>query len=132
MTKGILTTIVVLGLISCNQTNKNENQTKDLLTSEKTKKEEDPLIGSWVQPNPINENEVQGLKINNGGTAESINMNTLVYKKWWKENDKLVLVFESIGNDVSSVDTTKYEIIKLSQDELELKERNFTTKYTKQ
>jgi len=87
------------------------------------------LIGSWVEPNPINEKEIQGLKINNDGTAESINMATLIYKKWWKETDKLFLVSESIRNGSSSIDTAKYEIVKLNEKEIELKDKDYIVKY---
>jgi hypothetical protein len=90
------------------------------------------LIGSWVEPNPINANEVQGIKINEDGTAKSINMSTLVYKKWWKENDKLALVFESVGNGLTIIDTTKFEIIKLNHNELEIKDNDYTIKYKRQ
>jgi len=38
------------------------------------------IYGSWVQPNPIYEKEVQGFKLNKDSSAESINMATLVYK----------------------------------------------------
>lgn len=131
MTKNILTIALLVALTSCNQTTKQEAKSGEVSVSEKEKKE-NLLIGSWVEPNPINNKEVQGLKINNDGTAESINMATLVYKKWWEEADKLVLVSESIGNGGSSIDTTKYDIVKLNEIELELKEGDFSVKYKKQ
>ena len=94
--------------------------------------EKNLLIGAWVEPNPINENEVQGIKINEDGTAKSINMSTLVYKKWWKENEKLALAFESVGNGLTIIDTTKFEIIKLNHNELEIKDNDYTIKYKRQ
>ena len=66
----------------------------------------DKFIGSWVQPNPINEKEVQGFNLKKDGTAESINFSTLKYKNWWYESDELILVVESIGNKISFTDTT--------------------------
>ena len=89
------------------------------------------MIGSWVQPNPINEKEVQGFTLKSDGTAASVNMATLVYKKWWTEKGKLILVAESIGNGSSSIDTTQYEIVNKTNSILELKNGNYTEKYTK-
>ena len=90
------------------------------------------LIGSWGEPNPINEKQIQGVRINADGSAESVNMATLVYKSWWLENDSLVLVAESIGNGTSSIDTTHFEILKLTGDELELKAKDYSLKYQRQ
>jgi hypothetical protein len=90
------------------------------------------LVGSWVQPNPINEQEVQGFSLQPDSTAQSINMATLLYKKWWMENGKLVLVAESIGNHQSIIDTTAYEIVPSDTDSLVLKSGEFLDKYRKQ
>ncbi len=90
------------------------------------------LIGSWVEPNPINKNEVQGFKIKEDGNMESINMATLLYKKWWEEQGKLYLVSESIGNGSTSFDTTIFEIISLSERKLEIKTEKYSLTYTKQ
>ena len=130
MTKKVFTIalLVSLAISSCNQITKQKTKNGEVSIS-KTEKETNLLIGSWVEPNPINEKEMQGLKINNDGTAESINMATLIYKKWWKEADKLFLVSESIGNGSSSIDTTKYEIVKLNEKEIELKDRDYIVKY---
>ncbi|WP_121964798.1 lipocalin family protein [Myroides sp. N17-2] len=67
------------------------------------------LVGSWTQPNPINDKEVQGFELKEDGTAASINMATLKTNKWWVEGDKLFLAQESIGNGTSSVDTVSYQ-----------------------
>lgn len=127
-------TIALLGLItlySCNQLKK-EKSTNNKISVVKTEDKKKILIGSWIEPNPINENEVQGVKINSDGTAESINMASLLYKKWWIENNKFILVAQSIGNGSSSIDTTRYDIIKVNEKELELKNGEYTTKYKKE
>ena len=90
------------------------------------------FIGSWVQPNPINEKEVQGFTLKQDGTAESINMATLKYKRWWYESDTLNLVVESIGNGVSITETVPYEVAKITDKELELKRGQHTDMYKKQ
>lgn len=90
------------------------------------------FIGDWVQPNPINESEVQGFALKKDGTAESINMATLQYKNWWYESDKLNLVAESIGNGISFMDTAKYEVVKITDTTLELKDERNIYSYKKQ
>ena len=133
MTKNILTISLITTFIlaSCQKTTKQETKNNENILPSMIS-ETNLLIGSWVEPNPINANEVQGIKINEDGTAKSINMSTLVYKKWWKENDKLALVFESIGNGLTIIDTTKFEIIKLNHNELEIKDNDYTIKYKRQ
>lgn len=133
MTKNILTISLITTLIlaSCQKTTKQETKNNENILPSMIS-ETNLLIGSWVEPNPINANEVQGIKINEDGTAKSINMSTLVYKKWWKENDKLALVFESVGNGLTIIDTTKFEIIKLNHNELEIKDNDYTIKYKRQ
>lgn len=133
MTKNILTISLITTLIlaSCQKTTKQETKNDENILPSMVS-ETNLLIGSWVEPNPINANEVQGIKINEDGTAKSINMSTLVYKKWWKENDKIALVFESIGNGLTIIDTTKFEIIKLNHNELEIKDNDYTIKYKRQ
>ena len=88
--------------------------------------------GSWVTPNPINNKEMQGFILHADSTAESINMRTLLYKKWWLQNGKLWLVSESMGNKVSSVDTIAYEVNTINNQELELKDRALILNYKKQ
>jgi hypothetical protein len=116
---------------SCQQLAKQEDKKAEINTTVQDQKL-NPLIGSWVEPNPINEKEVQGITLNEDGTAESINMATLLYKKWWQQNDELVLVSESIGNKQTIVDTSKYPILTLNALELELKIGIDTIKYRRQ
>jgi len=132
--KKIVFSIVLLfslSLTSCNQSQKQKPK-DEKVPKIKTEKETNWLIVSWVEPNPINENELQGIVIKENGIAASINMATLIYKKWWKDADQLILVAESIVNGTSSLDTTKYEIIKLNEKELELKNNDYIVKYKKQ
>ncbi len=80
------------------------------------------LVGSWVEPNPINDKEVQGIELLVHGEAKSINMHTLLYKSWWVKNEQLNLVVESIGNRVSGIDTIPYHIIKVDNDSLVIRD----------
>ncbi len=115
---------------ACQQKSAQENKEQEKAATETITP--NPLIGSWVEPNPINEKEVQGIILNEDGTAVSINMATLVFKKWWKQNDELVLVSESVGNKLTIVDTSTYQIVKINQQELELKNGDYTVKYRRQ
>ena len=134
MNRRLLTFAILAGLtiVSCNKTTKEAEPTPETTVTETAKDTTNLLVGSWVQPNPINDKEVQGFLINSDGTAESINMATLLYKKWWQEDGKLILIMESVGNGSSSIDTLKYDIVKNTTTELELKMGDYTDKYTRQ
>ncbi|MBS7256369.1 lipocalin-like domain-containing protein [Flavobacterium branchiicola] len=97
---------------------KNNEPTK-MVESNHFSKEQ--LVGDWVQPNPINNKEVQGVSLLENGTAKSINMATLQYEKWWMDNEELFLVAKSIGNRQQSLDTLPYKIIKLNKSNLFIK-----------
>jgi hypothetical protein len=131
MNRRLVTFAILAGLtiVSCNNTIK-EGEPETTIT-ETVKDTTNLLVGSWVKPNPINDKEVQGFLINSDGTAESINMATLLYKKWWQEDGKLILIMESVGNGSSSIDTMRYDIVKNTATELELKQGDYIDKYRK-
>jgi hypothetical protein len=131
MNRRLITFAILAGLtiVSCNNTIKEGEPEKTI--TETVKDTTNLLVGSWVQPNPINDKEVQGFLINSDGTAESINMATLLYKKWWEEDGKLILIMESVGNGSSSIDTMRYDIVKNTATELELKQGDYIDKYRK-
>ena len=78
------------------------------------------FVGSWVEPIPGNETEVQGFTLNEDGTASSINMNTLVYQKWVLKKGQLILTAKSIGNHSSSIDNEVYSIELVGKNSLTL------------
>ena len=117
-------------IIGCNNKNTEKDNTPEIESVATNYNE--LLIGSWVEKNPINENEVQGVEIIKGGEAKSINMATLLYKNWWVENDKLFLVEESLGNQTSSIDTLSYKISSIDEKSLILKDGDYTITYKKQ
>ena len=58
-----------------------------------------PLVGGWVQPVPCMEQQNQGFRLAEDGTASSVNMATLQYEAWEETGDGLlVLRGKSIGN----------------------------------
>lgn len=79
------------------------------------------LVGSWIQPIPGMENQMQGIKLEKDGKASSINMHTLVYKSWKREGNQLILTGESIGNGQTIQFSDDFEIVTLTEDVLILK-----------
>ena len=85
---------------------------------------ETSLEGAWVEPIPGMENTTQGIKLERGGKASSINMATLQYETWEKKGDKLVLTGKSIGNHQTLSFRDSLMIEKLTNDKLVLKQKN--------
>lgn len=90
------------------------------------------LEGKWVEPIPGMENQVQGVSLEKDGKASSINSATLQYKSWVRQGDTLVLSGQSLGNGQTIDFVDSYQIEKLSDKELVLKNDDMTINYTKQ
>lgn len=91
------------------------------------------LVGSWVMPIEGQPGKMQGIKLEENGTASSINMHTLVYKEWEQQGDHLYLTVKSIGNgmEIEGVDTLKID--KLTADSLVLSSNyGYTLDYVRQ
>ncbi len=56
------------------------------------------IAGTWLEPNPINAAEMQGVTLEQGGTASSVGMATLLFQKWTFDGKELTLTSQSIGN----------------------------------
>ncbi len=78
------------------------------------------IHGTWLQPNPINSSESQGVTLNEDGTAVSVGMATLLFKKWELLDNKLMLSSESIGNRQTLIGVDTLQIVKLDADSLVL------------
>lgn len=79
------------------------------------------IQGSWVEPNPIDSTAVQGVKLNQDGTASSIGMATLLFKGWNLTDAKsLVLTGESVGNGQTIPFADTLTVDKLNADSLVL------------
>lgn len=89
-------------------------------------------VGAWVEPVPGMEGQVQGIKMEEGGGASSVNMATLVYESWKQEGDKLILTGKSIGNGQTIEFTDTMAIKKLTADSLVLDNRGMEIRYAKQ
>ena len=90
------------------------------------------IEGKWVEPIPGMENQMQGVNLEKGGKASSINMATLQYEKWEKKDDMLILSGKSIGNHVTGSFSDTLIIEKLTKNELTLKRGSLTINYKKQ
>ena len=76
------------------------------------------IAGTWVEPNPINDKEVQGFTLKDDGTASSVNMATLQFNKWNLDNRTLTLSYTSIGNKqtIEGIDTL--HVVRIDADSL--------------
>ena len=72
---------------------------------------------------------LQGIKIESGGKASSINMATLQYETWESKDGKLILTGKSIGNHRTLSFTDTLMIEKLTQDSLILSKGDYVLRY---
>lgn len=90
------------------------------------------IEGKWVEPVPGMENQMQGINLEKGGKASSINMATLQYESWEMKDNRLILSGKSIGNHETDTFSDTLAIEKLTKDELVLKKGSLTISYQKQ
>lgn len=106
--------------VSCgNNNNTNTEVTAELLDSTQCAAE-NCIVGRWVQPIPGQESKVEGIELKQDGTAESINMATLVVEKWSQDSTTLTLSGKSIGNGVTSDFTETYTVAQGDKNSLTL------------
>lgn len=75
------------------------------------------LLGDWVMPNPIDGSSEVGIRIKEGGVAESIDQSSIIYKTWKIFNGRLeILSQRDGGGDEEELDL--YELVKLGPDSL--------------
>lgn len=92
--------------------------------------DEKSIIGTWVQPIPGQKGE-QGMRLEKGGVASSVNMHTLVFKSWKQENGTLILGGESIGNHQTIPFSDTLKIEKLTPENLVLTRGEWKAEYTR-
>lgn len=86
------------------------------------------IQGAWVEPNPIDSTAVQGVQLNQDGTASSIGMATLLFKGWnLTDANTLVLTGESLGNGQTIPVADTLRVDKLNADSLVLSEAGRVT-----
>ena len=111
ISKGLFTLFTVVGLAACSGVQ---------------------IEGSWIEPVPGMPEMVQGVTLENGGRATSINMATLHYESWVKNGDKLVLSGKSIGNHQTISFSDTLQIEELTTENLVLKKGDLVIKYQRQ
>lgn len=75
------------------------------------------LLGDWVMPDPIDGSDEVGIRIKEGGVAESIEMTNIIYRTWKIVDGKLeILSVREGGGDQE--ETNLYEILALGPDTL--------------
>jgi len=75
------------------------------------------LLGDWVMPNPIDGSSEVGIRIKEGGIAESIDQSSIIYKTWKIFNGKLEILSQRDGGG-DMEETNFYEILLLGADSL--------------
>ncbi len=128
----MMTVACALLLSSCGGTDTEDADTIEIPVEHKAVVTPELLMGDWVEPNPIDADELQGIELLKDGKAKSINMETLQYANWYITEGKLALVVKSIGIHTSSIDTLIYTVERLTDKEMILKDRDVTISYTKQ
>lgn len=106
--------------LSCGTNNNTNTEVTDELQNSTQCAAENGILGRWVQPIPGQEGKVEGIELKQDGTAESINMATLVVEKWSQDSTTLTLSGKSIGNGVTSDFTETYTVAQGDKNSLTL------------
>ncbi len=89
------------------------------------------LLGDWVMPNPLDGSDEVGIRIKEGGVAESIEQSSIIYRTWRLVKGHLEIVLVRDGaNDMEEVYT--YDLQKLTADSLVYKDSEETYEYGRQ
>ena len=96
----------------------NEAKTEALLVIN-----QNTLMGDWVMPNPIDGSSEVGIRIKEGGIAESIDQSSIIYKTWKIFNGKLEILSQREGGG-DEEELNLYELVKLGADSLVYKTVN--------
>ena len=70
-------------------------------------KDSGSITGSWVTEMSDQPQHLFGFTLKDDGTVASINQHEMVYKKWEKQGNRLLLFGRAIGQDYDSTDTLK-------------------------
>ena len=91
-------------------TNKNQTEASEVINI-------NLLLGDWVMPDPLDGSDEVGIRLKEGGVAESIEMTNITYRTWRIFNGKLMIT--SIREGGGQVEETDYyDILKLTYDTL--------------
>ena len=88
------------------------------------------LMGDWVMPNPVDGGSYMGVSIRDGGVAESINQNSLIYKTWRLVNGTLEMMYVREGGG-NFEEVELYRMFYLSDDSLAFGNADEIFEYTR-
>ena len=91
-------------------TNKNQTEATEVINI-------NLLLGDWVMPDPLDGSDEIGIRIKEGGVAESIEMTNITYRTWRIFNGKLEITSIREGGGEAE-ETNSFDILKLSSDTL--------------
>ena len=91
-------------------TNKNQTEATEVINI-------NLLLGNWVMPDPLDGSDEVGIRLKEGGVAESIEMTNITYRTWRIFNGKLEITSIREGGEQAE-ETNYFEILKLSADTL--------------
>ncbi|WP_300726752.1 lipocalin family protein [uncultured Bacteroides sp.] len=113
LVKGIVGLMAATAFVSCHQ-------------------KEQAIEGTWVEVAPDSVIAVQGVVLEQGGKAASVNPAALQYESWQKEGNLLILTGGAMANGqaISVVDT--FTILKVTDTEMILQNDEMTITYEKQ
>ncbi len=89
------------------------------------------LLGNWVMPNPLDGSDEVGIRIKEGGIAESIDLTNITYKTWRLSRGKLEVVLVREGGSEED-EISLYDFVKLADDSLVIKDVDQTMEYSRQ
>ena len=89
------------------------------------------LLGNWVMPNPLDGSDEVGIRIKEGGIAESIDQMSIVYRTWRLERGQLEIVLVRDGGSEEE-EVYLYDLVKLGPDSLVYKDNDDTFEYGRQ
>lgn len=89
------------------------------------------LTGCWIEVLPKDMPYVQGMCLNDDGTAESVGMATLKYCRWKADGKCLILYGESIGNGQTISFSDTLRIVDLRNDTLTVEKGVGTVSYVR-
>ena len=78
------------------------------------------LTGYWLESLPAGSPYTQGFRLDADGGAASIGMHTLVYTGWTRQDDRLILRGQSLGNGQTIEFSDTLAIVRLDADTMTL------------
>lgn len=92
---------------------------------------EDVLMGNWVMLNPLDGSSYVGIRMKEGGVAESIDQSTVDYKTWRIVDGKLeITLVREGGGDME--ETNLYDFVKLDADSLVYQDADDRMEYVRE